>query len=113
VSRKYVPDRGDLVWLDFDPRRGHEQSGHRPAFVLSPKSYNGKVGLALCCPVTSQVKGYPFESVLPAGLPLGGAILADQVKSLDWRERQAKHICAAPDDVIEDVQAKVIALVGH
>lgn len=112
MASRYVPDRGDIVWLDFSPQAEHEQSGHRPAFVLSPKTYNRKVGLALCCPVTSQVKGYPFESVLPGGLPVGGTILSDQVKSLDWRRRRARRICTVPDQVVQDVQAKVITLIG-
>ncbi len=81
----YTPDRGDVVWLWFSPQAGHEQSGRRPAVVLSPAAYNGKVGLALVCPVTSQVKGYPFEVVMPAGLAVNGVALADQLKSLDWR----------------------------
>ena len=84
-----VPDRGDLVWLDFGPQAGHEQSGRRPALVLSPAAYNAKVGLALCCPITSQVKGYPFEVPVPEGAAIAGAVLADQVRSLDWRARRA------------------------
>jgi len=88
----YVPERGDLVWLTFNPQAGHKQAGRRPAVVLSPKAYNGKVGLALFCPITSQVKGYPFEVRLPEGLPVSGSILADQVKSLDWQARQIERI---------------------
>ena len=83
----YVPRRGDVVWLTFNPQAGHEQAGRRPAVVLSPNAYNAKVGLALLCPITSQVKGYPFEVLLPHGLPVSGAILADQIKSLDWQAR--------------------------
>ena len=86
----YVPARGDLVWLEFNPQAGHEQAGHRPALVLSPQEYNRRVGLALVCPVTSQVKGYPFEVVLPSGLPISGAVLSDQMKSLDWKARRAR-----------------------
>ena len=83
----YVPDRGDLVWLDFDPQAGREQAGRRPALVLSPKAYNQKVGLALLCPITSQVKGYPFETAIPPGLKVSGVVLADHVKNMDWRVR--------------------------
>ncbi len=103
----YVPDRGDLVWLSFDPQLGHEQAGRRPALVLSPAAYNGRVGLALCCPVTSQVKRFPFEVVLPSGLAVTGVVLSDQVKSLDWRARQASFICLAPAAVVNDVLAKL------
>jgi mRNA interferase MazF len=88
----YVPAQGDLVWFDFDPQAGHEQGGRRPAVVLSPKAYNQLIGLALVCPVTSREKGYPFEVKLPTGLPIAGVILADHVKSQDWRARRAEHI---------------------
>jgi len=84
----YVPERGEIVWLEFDPQAGHEQAGRRPALVISPKDYNAKVGLALVCPITSKIKGYPFEVVLPPGL-ITGAVLSDQVSSLDWRVRNA------------------------
>ena len=106
----YVPDRGHVVWLDFDPQAGREQAGRRPAFVLSPASYNGRVGLALLCPVTSRVKGYPFEVALPDGLPVSGVVLADQVKSLDWRRRQADFAAEVPDATVEEVRRKVLAL---
>lgn len=96
----YTPNRGDAIWLQFNPQAGHEQAGRRPAVVLSPAAYNGRVGLAILCPITSQVKGYPFEVRMPPGLPLVGAILADQVKSLDWRVRRAEYICTLPDEVI-------------
>ena len=112
MPKAYVPARGDLVWLQFDPRAGHEQAGRRPALVVSPKAYNRKVRLALFCPVTSSVKGYPFEVVLPAGLEVEGAVLSDQIKSLDWRSRRAKEICPAPNSVVADVLAKILALVG-
>jgi mRNA interferase MazF len=88
----YVPDRGDVVWISLDPRSGHEQAGRRPALVLSPVAYNRKVGLALFCPITGQVKGFPFEVPLPAGLAVTGVILSDQVKSLYWRACQAERI---------------------
>lgn len=106
----YVPKRGDVVWLTFEPRAGHEQAGRRPALVLSPRSYNGKVGLALLCPVTSRVKGYPFEVALPEGLAVSGVVLADQVKTLDWRVREAERACTAPAAVVGDVLAKLNAL---
>ena len=89
MARRYVPARGAAVWITFNPQPGHEQAGRRPALVLSPSSYNGKVGLAILCPITSQVKGYPFEVTIPSGSKLGGVVLADQVKSLDWRTRKA------------------------
>ena len=112
MARRYVPDRGDIVWLQFDPQAGHEQAGRRPALMISPKAYNQKVGLALFCPITSQVKGYPFEVVLPRGLPASGAILSDQLKSLDWRVRRAQRICVAPCDVVEETLARIQALVS-
>ena len=107
----YVPARGDLVWLQFDPQAGHEQAGHRPAVVVSPSSYNHRVGLALCFPVTSRVKGYPFEVLLPQGLGVEGAILSDQIKSLDWRVRKAKRIGRLPADVLGETVGKILALV--
>ena len=107
----YVPSRGDLVWLQFNPQAGHEQAGHRPALVISPSSYNRRVGLALYCPITSHVKGYPFEVLLPAGLGVEGAVLSDQLKSLDWRVRKARRIASAPADVLEETVGKILALV--
>ena len=106
----YVPDRGDVVWLDFSPQAGHEQAGRRPAFVVSPAVYNGKVGLALCCPITNQTKGYPFEVPIPAGLPLTGVVLADQLKSLDWRARNAAFISRVPPAVSTAVLSKARTL---
>ena len=107
----YVPVRGDVVWLQFSPQAGHEQAGHRPAVVISPSSYNRRVGLALCCPVTSQVKGYPFEVLLPAGLGVEGAILSDQIKSVDWHVRKAKRIGKLPAEVLEETVGKILALI--
>ncbi|MGH7605304.1 MAG: endoribonuclease MazF [Gemmatimonadaceae bacterium] len=107
---RYVPDRGDAVWLTFDPQAGHEQSGRRPAVVLSPKQYNGPTGLAVLCPVTTQVKGYPFEVVLPSGLPIAGAILSDQVRNLDWKARRASRICKLPATTTEEVLGKLRVL---
>ena len=108
----YVPDCGDAIWLSFDPQAGREQAGRRPAVVLSPASYNARAGLALVCPITNKVKGYPFESPLPSGLPIQGVILSDHVRSLDWQSRRAEKICALPDGVVEDVAAKISALIG-
>jgi mRNA interferase MazF len=103
----YVPERGDMVWLSFTPQAGHEQAGRRPAVVLSPKAYNQKVGLAIFCPITSQIKGYPFEVRLPKGVGMMGVILSDQVKSLDWRVRKAEYIGALPEETINEVLAKL------
>lgn len=110
MAPKYLPDRGDMVWLEFNPQAGHEQAGRRPALVVSPKAYNLKVGLALFCPITSNVKGYPFEVILPDTLKISGAILSDQVKSLDWHARKTKLITCVPKDIIEDVLAKIRTL---
>src|SRR6266487_2825174 len=108
----YIPDSGDVVWITFNPQAGHEQAGRRPALVLSPAAYNGKVGLAILCPITSQIKGYPFEVLVPDGLPVTGAILADQVKSLDWRARSADLICALPGGTVEEVLGKLGTLLS-
>lgn len=104
----YVPERGDIVWLSFDPQAGHEQAGHRPALVLSPQAYNGKTGLMLCCPMTTKIKGYPFEVVLAGAV--SSAALADQVKSLDWRARKAKKKGAATRAEVAATLAKARAL---
>ena len=111
MKRGWVPDRGDAIWLDLDPEGGREQSGRRPAVVLSPAAYNSKAGLILACPITSRVKGYPFETLLPEGLPIAGAVLSDHLRSLDWHSRRAEFICRLPDDAILDVLAKVRALI--
>jgi mRNA interferase MazF len=103
VSNLYIPERGDLIWLNFNPQAGHEQFGRRPAIVLSPTSYNKTVGLCIVCPITSKVKGYPFEVQLPEGLAIEGAILSDQVKNLDWKIRQADFISKLPDTITDDV----------
>jgi mRNA interferase MazF len=107
-----VPDRGDVVWISMTPQAGHEQAGRRPALVLSPAAYNGKVGLAILCPITSQVKGYPFEVQIPEGLPLEGAILSDQAKSLDWKARKAELICRLPRDTVEQTLLKLGTLLA-
>ena len=103
----YVPDRGDAVWIMLNPQAGHGRAGRRPAVVLSPASYNGKVGLAILCPITNQIKGYPFEVVLPSGLAVTGAILSDQVKNLDWRARNATFICTLPRVITTTVLQKL------
>ena len=105
--RAYIPQRGDVVWLTLNPQAGHEQSGRRPAVIISPRSYNSKIGLAILCPVTSQVKGYPFEVLFPEGLPVTGAILSDQVKNLDWHARNAELICTLSDEVMNEVMEKL------
>ena len=111
MSRAFIPDRGDAVWLQFNPQAGHEQGGRRPALVLSPAAYNAKVGLAILCPITSQVKGYPFEVEIRAER-IGGVILADQVKSLDWRARQAQLIERLPVGVVGEVLQKLATLLA-
>ena len=112
MSDAYVPERGDVVWITLHPQAGHEQAGRRPAVVLSPAAYNAKVGLALLCPITNQVKGYPFEVPLPPGGTVTGVILSDQVKSLDWRVRDATFICALPPATLEAVLYKVATLLS-
>ena len=109
AARGYVPDAGDIVWLEFDPQAGHEQAGHRPALVLSPAAYNGKIGLMVCCPLSTRIKGYPFEVSAQIGVQ-PGVILSDQVKSLDWRVRRAQKKGVVPEEVLRDVRAKVKAL---
>ena len=111
TTPRYVPVRGDLVWLQFDPQAGHEQAGRRPALVISPEAYNRRVGLGLFCPVTSKPKGYPFEVALPEGLAVTGAVLSDQLKSLDWRMRRASRIASLPEPVFEEVIARIRPLI--
>ncbi len=111
VKAAYVPDSGDLVWIDFDPHAGREQGGRRPALVLSAAAYNGKSGLLVACPVTSHVKGYPFEVVLPNGA-ISGAVLCDHLKSIDWRARRAERASRAPSSVMAAVREKLAALLG-
>lgn len=108
----YVVERGHLVWLNFDPQAGHEQAGRRLALVLSPARYNDRTGLALVCPITSQTKGYPFEVPLPSNLVLRGVILADQLKSVDWRAREAQFADQCPKAVLSGVLARVAPLLG-
>ena len=109
---RYIPSRGDIVWLQFDPQAGHEQAGRRPALVISPKSYNGRVGLALFCPLTTSVKGYPFEVAVQVGSKSEGVILADRIKSLDWRARQASTFDEVSDETLAEVLGKIGTLVG-
>ena len=106
-SALFVPDRGQFVWVDCDPQAGREQSGRRPALVLSPSSYNRPTGLFIVCPVTNQRKGYPFQVELPTGLEVTGVVMCDQLKTLDYRHRKAVPICKCPDDVLEEVLAKL------
>ena len=110
MAASYVPDVGDIVWVSFDPQTGHEQAGHRPAVVLSPATYNAKTSLMVCCPMTTQIKNYPFE-VLIAG-PSRSAVLADQVKSLDWRARKAVRACTLPAAVVAQVLQRLNALLA-
>lgn len=106
----YVPELGDIVWLHFDPQAGHEQAGHRPAVVLSPARYNGPRGMMICCPMTSRIKGYPFEVTIAQNPP--SVILADQIKSVDWRAREATRKGSVSPAALADVQAKIRALLN-
>ena len=108
----YVPKRGDVIWMTMNLQAGYEQAGRRPAVILSPAAYNAKVGLVLAAPVTSRVKGYPFETLVPSGLPVSGAILSDQVKSLDWRAREAALSCELPSSVVSEVLQKLMSLLA-
>jgi mRNA interferase MazF len=111
MPRPYIPERGHAVWLHFDPQTGHEQAGRRPAIVLTPSDYNRRAGLAIVCPITSRVKGYPFEATLPDGLPIQGVVLCDQARSLDWTARRAEFICVLPKDILEEIVAKLETLI--
>jgi mRNA interferase MazF len=112
VKARYVPRAGDLIWLDFDPQAGREQAGGRPALVLSPLNYNAKSGLAIVCPVTGQKKGYPFEVDLPAGTRIGGTILSDHLRSIDWGQRHADLAGKVSPDVLKAVQERISLLLG-
>jgi mRNA interferase MazF len=109
---RYIPRVGDLITIDFDPQTGREEAKRRPAIVLSPANYNAKAGLALVCPITSRIKGYPFEVILPSNLKATGAILVDQIKSLDWQTRSARYIGPSTEDVVEEIRARLRALLG-
>ena len=112
VEQPWVPERGDVVWLTFDPQAGREQAGRRPALVLSPAGYNTKTGLAFTCPITSQRKGYPFEVELPSNLPVHGSILADHLKSVDWRDRDAAFIGRVQPEVLRAVLNRIGPVLG-
>lgn len=107
----YIPERGDLIWLTFQPQAGHERQGRRPAIVVSPAACNGRVGLALVCPITTIAKGYPFEVQVPEGIGVSGVVLADQLKSLDWRARGAKYIGKAPSNVMSEIVDRIRVLI--
>ena len=111
MAPRYVPKRGEVVWLQFDPQAGHEQAGRRPAVIVSPREYNAKTGLALCCPITSRIEGYPFEVALSEDSEVSGVILADQVKSLDWRARRARKLWTLPEEALQELLAKIRVLV--
>lgn len=110
MVEKYIPEQGDLVWIDFDPQIGREQAGRRPALILSPAFYN-RIGLALMCPITSREKGYPFE-VKVQSIKIKGVILADQVKSIDWQERNIRYIDKVSKEVLIEVKQKIKKLIG-
>lgn len=112
VARAYVPDAGDLVWLTFDPQAAHKQRGRRPALILSPRAYNSRARLAIACPITGQVKGYPFEVALPDGGAVTGVVLADHVKNLDWQARHVEFAAKAPPEVVTDVRERLRVLLG-
>jgi mRNA interferase MazF len=106
----YTPNRGDIVWIDFNPQAGHEQAGRRPALILSPTNYNSKVGLAVLCPITSKKKGYPFEVLLPENVSVNGVVLSDQVKNLDWKIRDIEFICKLDSQSVEEVLERLYTL---
>jgi mRNA interferase MazF len=110
-TKSYIPGRGDIVWIDFNPQFGHEQQGRRPAVVISPKLYNSKTHLALLCPVTSQIKGYPYEVAIHPKSKINGVILSDQIKSLDWQSRNAEFIESLDDDMLDELIAKIRTLI--
>ena len=112
TSAEYVPDRGDVIWIGLNPQARHEQAGRRPALVLSPAAYNGRVGLALLCPITNQATGYPFEVRIPSGLAVTGVVLANQVKSLDWRAGQAGVLITLPGAGGTEVLQKLLTLLS-
>ena len=112
MPAEYVPQRGDIVWITLNPQAGYEQAGRRPAVVLSPEAYNVKTGLALFCPGTSRIKGYPWEVSIPEGLPVSGVILSDQVRSLDWRIRRVEKIGALPSSALAEIIGKLGTLLG-
>ena len=113
VKTAYVPEAGDLIWLTFDPRSGREQAGRRSSLVLSPRLYNAKSALALVCPITNRAKGYPFEVAVPAGQGAAGVILADDIKSVDWKARRAEKLGTCSSEVMDEVRARLAPLLGY
>jgi mRNA interferase MazF len=113
IGADYIPSRGDAVWITFPPQTGHEQLGRRSAVVLSPDSYNAKVGLVILCPIITKIKGYPFEGILPSNLPIEGAILSDQVKSLDRQARKAELICRLPLTAVRETLRRIPILLSE
>jgi len=112
-NRNYIPQKGDIVWLDFNPQTGHEQAGRRPALVLSPHNYNAKIGLVLVCPITSKVKNLSFETRIPDNINVKGVILSDQIKSFDWKKRNIEYICRIHSSIFDEVIAKLSTLLEH
>ena len=113
MKSAFVPDAGDFVWLTFDPQAGQEQAGRRPALVLSPKVYNARSGLLLACPITNQVKGYPFEVAVPPAAGVTGVILADHLRSVDWKARCAERLGHCATETMEEVRARLAPLLGY
>ncbi len=107
----YVPDRGDVVWVDFNPQAGHEQAGRRPALVLSPREFNHRMKVAFVCPITNQPKGIPFEVPVPVGSKVTGVVLCQHAKSIDWRARQVSFLCRLDDETINEVSGRVLSFV--
>jgi len=107
----YIPDSGDIIWINFNPTRGHEQAGARPAIVVSRKTYNAKVGLVVVCPITSQIKGYPFEVAIDCK-EVKGVVLVDQIRSVDWKERKISRISKASENMMLEIKGKLIAIIG-
>ena len=112
MAHPYCPKRGDVVWLSFEPQAGHEQAGHRPALTLSPESYNRRIGMGVFCPITTRVKGFPFDVVIPPGLKATGVVMSDHVKSLDWNARGSRLFCKLSDAVVSEVLSKLNALLS-
>lgn len=113
MEDSYIPDRGDVMWINLYPQAGHEQAGRRPVIVLSPAKYNGTVGMAILCPITTQIKGYPFEVKIPSDPKISGVVLSDQVKCLDWKVRKAEYICKLHSKIIEEVLKKLNTLLSY
>lgn len=112
-NRDYIPGKGDIVWIDFNPQSGHEQAGRRPALVLSPYNYNAKIGLVLVCPITSKVKNFSFETKIPENININGVILSDQIKSFDWKKRNVDYISTIQPNTFNEVIDKLGTLLEH